>query len=316
MARLEDIEAVASPVLTHRVITNFAAESQGMTSKKVVAAARRGNAGRVMQALVPMLPDRALNTTSSTPTSSRGSAPCPLEARLPMIGNVAGKHRSPHRGSSVEFAEYRKYVAGDDTRRLDWKAFARSRPLLHQGIRGRHQPARLLRGRLQRLDELRRPASPGPKIEYARRIAATLGLPARQPGRRRRPLGAAPRRSTLEIPPSRRPAQLQHIFDTLADNRAQGRKPASSTPSTPSPRRSASAPSSSSSPTSSPTPRPSATPSSTSATASTTSRSSTSWTRQEIDFDFEPPLPLRRSGGRHRHRRRAEPHRRRIPPAP
>ena len=37
MARLEDIEAVASSVLTHRVLTNFAAESQGMTSAKVVA---------------------------------------------------------------------------------------------------------------------------------------------------------------------------------------------------------------------------------------------------------------------------------------
>ena len=36
MASLEDIEAVAVPVLSHRVITNFAAESQGMTSKKVV----------------------------------------------------------------------------------------------------------------------------------------------------------------------------------------------------------------------------------------------------------------------------------------
>ncbi|MCF7732164.1 MAG: AAA family ATPase [Akkermansiaceae bacterium] len=36
MASLEDIEAVASPVLTHRVITNFSAESQGMTSKKIV----------------------------------------------------------------------------------------------------------------------------------------------------------------------------------------------------------------------------------------------------------------------------------------
>ena len=50
----------------------------------------------------------------------------PIESRKPMLGNVAGKHRSPHRGSSVEFAEYRKYVPGDDTRRLDWKAFARS----------------------------------------------------------------------------------------------------------------------------------------------------------------------------------------------
>lgn len=36
MASLEDMEAVAVPVLGHRVITNFAAESQGMTSKKVV----------------------------------------------------------------------------------------------------------------------------------------------------------------------------------------------------------------------------------------------------------------------------------------
>jgi MoxR-like ATPase len=36
LVRLEDVEAVASPVLSHRVLTNFAAESQGMTSKKVV----------------------------------------------------------------------------------------------------------------------------------------------------------------------------------------------------------------------------------------------------------------------------------------
>lgn len=50
----------------------------------------------------------------------------PLEARQSMTGNVSGRHRSANRGSSVEFAEYRKYVAGDDTRRLDWKAYARS----------------------------------------------------------------------------------------------------------------------------------------------------------------------------------------------
>ena len=50
----------------------------------------------------------------------------PLEARHSMTGNVSGRHRSASRGSSVGFAEYRKYVAGDDTRRLDWKAYARS----------------------------------------------------------------------------------------------------------------------------------------------------------------------------------------------
>ena len=43
----------------------------------------------------------------------------PLFARRPMQGTVSGRHASPHRGSSVEFAEYRKYVPGDDLRRLD-----------------------------------------------------------------------------------------------------------------------------------------------------------------------------------------------------
>lgn len=37
MASLDDIEAVAQPVLSHRVLTNFSAESQGMTAKKIVA---------------------------------------------------------------------------------------------------------------------------------------------------------------------------------------------------------------------------------------------------------------------------------------
>ena len=50
----------------------------------------------------------------------------PFHARLPMLGSVSGMHRSPHRGSSLEFAEYRKYVPGDDTRRLDWRAYGRS----------------------------------------------------------------------------------------------------------------------------------------------------------------------------------------------
>jgi uncharacterized protein (DUF58 family) len=50
----------------------------------------------------------------------------PFHSRMPMLGSVTGMHRSPHRGSSLEFAEYRKYVPGDDTRRLDWRAYGRS----------------------------------------------------------------------------------------------------------------------------------------------------------------------------------------------
>lgn len=50
----------------------------------------------------------------------------PLVARRAKIGSVSGRHRSPHRGSSVEFAEYRDYVPGDDLRRLDWRVYGRS----------------------------------------------------------------------------------------------------------------------------------------------------------------------------------------------
>ena len=50
----------------------------------------------------------------------------PLHARQAMLGSVSGQHRSPVRGSSLEFAQYRKYVPGDDTRRLDWRTWGRS----------------------------------------------------------------------------------------------------------------------------------------------------------------------------------------------
>ena len=50
----------------------------------------------------------------------------PLLARFPVEGTVSGQHKSPHRGSSVEFAEYRNYTPGDDIRRLDWRVFGRT----------------------------------------------------------------------------------------------------------------------------------------------------------------------------------------------
>jgi uncharacterized protein (DUF58 family) len=49
-----------------------------------------------------------------------------LKARAVVEGFVAGLHRSPYKGFSVEFAEYRQYMPGDDLSTLDWKVFARS----------------------------------------------------------------------------------------------------------------------------------------------------------------------------------------------
>src|SRR6476469_8205081 len=49
-----------------------------------------------------------------------------LRARLIVEGLMTGMHRSPYQGISVEFAQHRPYVAGDDIRHVDWKVFGRS----------------------------------------------------------------------------------------------------------------------------------------------------------------------------------------------
>jgi uncharacterized protein (DUF58 family) len=49
-----------------------------------------------------------------------------LRARLVVEGFVTGMHKSPYRGFSVEFANHREYVQGDDLRHLDWKIFGKA----------------------------------------------------------------------------------------------------------------------------------------------------------------------------------------------
>src|SRR3954466_982804 len=49
-----------------------------------------------------------------------------LVARHVVDGFINGMHRSPYFGASVDFAEHRGYVAGDDIRRVDWRLYART----------------------------------------------------------------------------------------------------------------------------------------------------------------------------------------------
>jgi len=49
-----------------------------------------------------------------------------LRARVAVEGFLAGLHKSPHRGFSSEFSDYRHYYPGDDLRYVDWKVYARS----------------------------------------------------------------------------------------------------------------------------------------------------------------------------------------------
>ena len=49
-----------------------------------------------------------------------------LKARTIVEGFLTGLHRSPFKGFSVEFAEYRQYLPGDDLATLDWKVYAKT----------------------------------------------------------------------------------------------------------------------------------------------------------------------------------------------
>lgn len=48
-----------------------------------------------------------------------------LRARLVVEGFIAGLHKSPYKGFSVEFAEHRAYQPGDELRHIDWRVFGR-----------------------------------------------------------------------------------------------------------------------------------------------------------------------------------------------
>src|SRR5579862_3885492 len=49
-----------------------------------------------------------------------------LKARLIVEGYLSGMHKSPYHGFSVEFAEHREYVPGDDIRHVDWKVWSKT----------------------------------------------------------------------------------------------------------------------------------------------------------------------------------------------
>lgn len=131
-----------------------------------------------------------------------------LVARSPMEGSVSGRHQSPHRGASVEFAEYRKYVGGDDPRHLDWRVVARSdRFYLKEFEADTNLRCHLV------LDCSGSMAF-GAKLDYARRLAGTLAYLAMLQGDAVG-LTCCQEKVTLDIPARRNPAHLRHIFDAI-----------------------------------------------------------------------------------------------------
>ena len=84
--------------------------------------AGRRSAARPRCAAAPC-PPRHGPLTSGALAASRSME---LRARLIVEGFLAGLHRSPFKGFSVEFAEHREYSPGDEIRHIDWKAYGRT----------------------------------------------------------------------------------------------------------------------------------------------------------------------------------------------
>ena len=136
----------------------------------------------------------------------------PLHARHAMLGSVSGKHRSPVRGSSLEFAQYRKYVPGDDTRRLDWRTWGRSDRFY---IKEFEADTNL---RLCLLIDASGSMGFGPngatRLDYARKLAGTLGYIAAQQGDAVGLWSLA--QKAVEIPPKRGATHVGLVLDQMA----------------------------------------------------------------------------------------------------
>lgn len=142
-----------------------------------------------------------------------------LVARAPMEGSVSGHHKSPHRGSSVEFAEYRNYVPGDDIRRLDWRVFARTDRFFMKEFEAETN----LRAYfvIDCSGSMKFGEAGKTKLDFARKVAATMAYIAVHQGDAAGLICTGPR-TFFEIPPRRNPGHLKLILETLEKTEAQG----------------------------------------------------------------------------------------------
>ncbi len=142
-----------------------------------------------------------------------------VSVRLPMLGSVTGIHRSATRGSSVEFAEYRKYAPGDDLRFLDWRVFARTdRFYMKEFEADTNLRCYVV---LDTSASMKFTSGETTRFEYARRIAGTLAHLLVHQGDALGLVCFADKALT-ELPPRRTPSHLRQVLDTLADAKPQG----------------------------------------------------------------------------------------------
>ncbi len=92
-------------------------------------------------------------------------------SRKVLLGKLKGERRSKRRGQSVEFADYRNYVIGDDLRRIDWNLYARLDKLFLRLFMEEEDLSLSILFDMSRSMDF---GDPG-KLDYQKRLVAALG---------------------------------------------------------------------------------------------------------------------------------------------
>lgn len=150
------------------------------------------------------------------PTLIAKLAPLEVRARRIVEGHVAGRHASPYRGFSVEFAEHRDYAPGDDLRYLDWKLHAKTdRYHLKQFEEETNFAAHLLLDVSESMT-YRSEAAAWSKLDCGKTLAAAAAyLVVRQ--RDAAGLALFDKQARAVLPPSSKPSQFNDLTRTLEE---------------------------------------------------------------------------------------------------
>ncbi len=140
-----------------------------------------------------------------------------LKARLIVEGFVSGLHKSPYHGYSVEFAEHREYVPGDEIKHIDWKVYGRTDRYY---IKEFEEETNLISYILLDVSESMEYGSGGEvtKLAYGSYVAASLAyLILRQQDS----VGLGLFNNAIEsfVPPSSHPSRLKHVIHEIESAR-------------------------------------------------------------------------------------------------
>lgn len=153
--------------------------------------------------------------TSLDPSTLAKLGSLQVRARRIVEGYLAGLHRSPYQGFSIEFAEHREYAPGDDLRHLDWKVFGRTDKLYLKQYEDETNLICYLTVDATESMEYRGVASALSKFEYGQCLAAAIAwLVLRQQDA----AGLVTFGGTgegQEVPPNGHASHLERIVNTL-----------------------------------------------------------------------------------------------------